>query len=119
MKNVKNQNEIDKIKDLINMNRFCLKDTLLDGIKKTDNRINNLDIDKIEDIVENQIQLINIWKLQKEKRFYNRTDYLVKADIYLTNGDIYEVSNWFGYIKNKEIFEDSVILTYMYEENLL
>lgn len=116
MRYVKNENEKDMIKELINMNRFSLKDSLLDAECLTGNRINNLDIDKIEYIVENEIKTINLWGVQKEKRTNNRMDYLIEADIYLKNDEIYRIKNWFGYIKSKNLFEDSEILTYEQEE---
>lgn len=112
---VRNQKELNIIRDLIDMNRFCLKDSLLDAEKMTNDRVNNLDIDQLENIVQNDIQVINIFEVKKDARNRNRVDYLVNADIYIKD-DVYRIKNWFGHLKNKNMFEDSEILTEYMEE---
>lgn len=119
MVNVKNEKQKDKIKELININRFCLVNALLEAELLTGDRDNSLDIDTIENIVEHEIDIINLWEVKKEKRRYNRTDYFLQADIYLKNGDVYRIKNWFGYLKFKNIFEDSEILTQDQEEGVV
>ena len=118
MRNVKNTIELNFILDSINNNRFCLKDALLDSTNITGNKINNLDINEIEYIVENEITAINLFDIKKESRNKNRIEYLIEGDIYI-NDNIYRVKNWFSYLKNKDIFEDSGTLSTYIEEGTI
>lgn len=108
MKNIKNCNEIDDIKEMINKNRFCLTNALLDAEKLTDDRINNLDIDLIEDIVTNQIDRVIINEAKKDKMSYRLTQYQLELDIWV-NDELYRVTNWFTYDKKENTFEDSEV----------
>ena len=106
MKSIKNNLEILKIKEMINANRFCLTNALLDAEKLTGDKINTLDIDEIEHTVTNDINRIIIVSAFKDARTYRLLEYNLELDIWVKD-EMYRITNWFTYDKKEKTFEDA------------
>lgn len=108
MKNIKSPQELAKIKEMIEQDKFCLANCLLDAEKLTNDKINNLDIDEIENIVINQIDRIIINEAQKDKFTYKLTQYKLELDIWIKD-ELYRITNWFTYDKKENTFQDAEV----------
>jgi hypothetical protein len=118
MRNVNNFEEKQQLKELLNLNRFSLKDALLDAKKLSGDRTNNLGIDNIENIVENEIQQLNVFDVMKDKKDYRRTEYLIELDI-MINDEVYRIKNWFVFDRKLNVLEDSSIYYNELEEGII
>ncbi|HEY8891054.1 MAG TPA: hypothetical protein VIM70_12445 [Clostridium sp.] len=105
---VRNNLELDKIKSLIVRDPFCLTCCLPEAQKLTDNKINDLNLDTIEYIVNNKIERIIINQAEKIKMSYKENRYKLDLDIWINN-ELYRTLNWFTHNKKDDIFEDSEV----------
>ena len=108
MKSIKNNLELLHIKEMMDNDRFCLTNALLDAEKATGDKINDLDIDGIENTVTNDIDYLIIVAASKDLRSYRLLEYKLDLEIWVKN-ELYRVTNWFTYDKKEKTFNDTEV----------